>query len=356
MKLPLWSAASARVSSIFADEPIFDPDAPSPSRQRRVIVALSIGIVAGVFSWLMQQRTGATPDFEYVHTAARFFLKGENPYHLMEGPPGSSAPFDQPLFYPFTTLLLAIPFATFPIAVATGLFIAVSTAALAYCITKDGMWRVQVFASAPFVMAATVGQFSPLLSVMAFLPALGFLAAVKPNLGLALFLRSPSLKTVIGSLLLLAVSIAVFPTWPTDWQESLRRSVSDETHRVPVFQMGGFILLLSALAWRRPAGRLLLALSLIPQALLFYDQLLLWLIPRTRNQSVVLTGVSQVGMMVWYLSLAPDENPIPAAYPLIVPFVFLPALGIVLWQQWKRPGKGPAVDADEQIHAPRPSE
>jgi len=168
---------------------------------------------------------------------------------------------------------------------------------------------------------------------MAFNPRFGFLAAVKPNIGLALFARRPSLQAVIGSLILLALSIAVFPGWPADWLESLRRSVADETHRSPVLQLGGFVLLLSAIAWRRPAGRLLLTLSLIPQALLFYDQLLLWLIPRTRHQSIFLTAASQVGMIVWYLSLDANENPVAAAYPFVVPFLFIPALAVLLWQQ-----------------------
>jgi hypothetical protein len=334
MNSSAWSAVSAQLATIFADETVSVENAVLPTQERRLLVALTIGVAAGLFSWLMQQRSGAHPDFEYVHTAARFFLEGQNPYHVMEGPPGSSAPFDQPLFYPFTTLLVAFPFAPFSIAVATGLFIAISAAALAYCITKDGMWRLHIFASAPFVLAATVGQFSPLLCVMAFAPAMGFLAAIKPNVGLALFLRRPNVKTVVGSLLLLAVSIVVFPTWPRDWLESLRRSVTDETHRAPVLQAGGFLLLLSVLAWRKAAGRLLLVLSLVPQALLFYDQLFLWLIPRTRNQSVFLTAASQAGMITWYLSLGPNDNPVAAAYPFVVPFLFLPALGILLWQFW----------------------
>jgi hypothetical protein len=100
-----------------------------------------------------------------------------------------------------------------------------------------------------------------------------------------------------------------------------------------VLQLGGFVLLLSAIAWRRPAGRLLLALSLIPQALLFYDQLLLWLIPRTRYQSIFLTAASQVGMIAWYLSLDANDNPVAAAYPFVVPFLFIPAMGVLLWQQ-----------------------
>jgi hypothetical protein len=323
--------ALASLSAVLADEP--PADAPGPTRKQRLTTALVIGLVAGVFSCVMQMRSHASPDFAYAHTAAGLFLDGENPYRAIEGPPGSPAPHDQPLFYPFTAILLLLPFAALSVPVATGLFIGLSTVALAYCITRDGLWRIHVFASAPFVMAATVGQFSPLLMLMAFNPWFGFLAAIKPNIGLALFARRPSIHAVTGSLALLAVSIAVFPGWPADWLESLRRSVADETHRAPVLQAGGFLLLLSVLAWREASGRLLLTLSLIPQALLFYDQLLLWLIPRTRHQSIILTATSQAGMIVWYLLLDKGENPIPAAYPLVVPFLFLPALGVLLWQR-----------------------
>jgi hypothetical protein len=316
-----------------ADDEVLPPNASAPSRNQRLIVALLIGLAAGLFSWGMQLRSGAAPDFAYPHTAVGFFLDGQNPYDAMDGPPGARFPFDQPLFYPFTALLLVLPFATFNLAAATGLFIGLSSAGLAYCITRDGLWRVHVFASASFVFAATVGQFSPLLMLMAFNPRFGFLAAVKPNIGLALFIRRPSIQAIIGSLTLLAVSMAIFPTWPSDWLESLRRSVADETHRAPVLQLGGFVLLLSAIAWRRPAGRLLLTLSVLPQALLFYDQLLLWLIPRTRLQSIFLTAASQVGMIAWYLSLDANENPVAAAYPFVVPFLFIPSLGVLLWQQ-----------------------
>jgi len=316
-----------------ADSELPPPDASVPSRKQRLVVALVIGVAAGLFSWGMQLRSGAAPDFAYPHTAVGFFLDGQNPYVAMDGSPGARFPFDQPLFYPFTALLFVLPFAAFNLATATGLFIGLSSAALAYCITRDGLWRVHVFASASFVFAATVGQFSPLLMLMAFHPRFGFLAAVKPNIGLALFVRRPSVQAVVGSLILLGVSIAIFPTWPADWLQSLRRSIADETHRSPVLQWGGFLLLLSAIAWRRPGGRLLFTLSLIPQALLFYDQLLLWLIPQTRQQSIFLTAASQVGMIVWYLSLDANDNPVASAYPFVVPFLFIPALGVLLWQQ-----------------------
>src|SRR5688500_4645465 len=313
-----------------ADSELPPPDASVPSRKQRLVVALVIGVAAGLFSWGMQLRSGAAPDFAYPHTAVGFFLDGQNPYVAMDGSPGARFPFDQPLFYPFTALLFVLPFAAFNLATATGLFIGLSSAALAYCITRDGLWRVHVFASASFVFAATIGQFSPLLMLMAFTPRFGFLAAIKPNIGLALFVRRPSVQAVIGSLILVAVSIAIFPSWPSDWLASLKRSVADETHRAPVLQWGGIVLLLAAIAWRRAAGRLLLTLSVIPQALLFYDQLLLWLIPQTRKPSVFLTGASQAGMMLWYVSLGPDDNLILSAYPFVVPSVFLPALCLVL--------------------------
>src|SRR6185503_17954516 len=101
---------------------------------------------------------------------------------------------------------------------------------------------LHIFASAPFVMAATLGQFSPLLMAMAFVPALGFVAAVKPNLGLALFVRRPSWMAVVGGLLFLGLSIVVFPSWPFDWLESLQRDVTDRhAHSMPVMVMGGFL-------------------------------------------------------------------------------------------------------------------
>ena len=68
---------------------------------------------------------------------------------------------------------------------------------------------------------------------------------------------------------------------------------------------------------------------------MFYDQLPLWLIPRTRAQSVFLTAASQVGMIWWYLSLDPGENVILASYSFVVPSLFIPALGVLLWQRYQ---------------------
>ena len=296
---------------------------------------MAIAIASGLVAYFAARRQGAVPDFLYPWTGARLFLSGVDPYASMGGHRGAAPPYDEALFYPFTALVALFPVANIRYEIAGAVFFGLSSGALAYVITHDGLWRVHVFMSASFVAATLLMQFSPLLMTAAFLPSLGFLATIKPNVGLPILAYRPSWQAFIGCAAFVAVSLAIFPRWPLGWLGSIRHDTRVGAHAVPLLQLGGFLLVLAALRWRLRAGRLLLAMSVIPQQLFFYDQLPLWLVPRTRQQSIALTACSQLAFIVFYLLLKPGDLVVRSAYPLVVGFLYLPALVILLRQPHK---------------------
>jgi hypothetical protein len=305
----------------------------APTRRARVLTAIGIAVASAALAYFAARRHGAVPDFLYPWTGARLFLDGSNPYSAMAGHHGAPPPYDEALFYPFTALLALFPLAWIRYDVAGAIFFGLSSGLLAFLITQDGLWRVHVFMGASFVTAALLVQFSPLLMTAAFLPTLGFLATIKPNIGIPVLVYRPSWRAAIGCVLFLALSLAVFPRWPLGWLESVRHDSRVGAHAVPLLQMGGIFLALAALRWRLPAGRLLLAMSVIPQQLYFYDQVPLWLVPRTRQQSIALTACSQLAFVLYYLMRRPGELVVRSAYPYVVVLIYLPALVILLRQK-----------------------
>jgi hypothetical protein len=292
---------------------------------------VGIAIASGLLAYFAAKRPGAVPDYLYPWTGARLFLDGVNPYTAMAGHPGPP-PYDLALFYPFTMLVALLPLARIPYEISGAVLFAVSTGGLAYLITRDGLWRVHVFMSAPFVTAALLMQFGPLVMMAAFVPALGFLTTLKPNLGLPILAYRPTWKGVISCAVFGALSLAIFPRWPLGWLESIRYDTRVGLHSIPLLQMGGFVLALAAIRWRRRAGRLLLTMSVLPQLLFFYDQLPLWLVPSTRQQSIALTGCSQLAFILYYLMRTPGAPVVRSAYPYVIALIYLPALVILLCQ------------------------
>jgi hypothetical protein len=263
-------------------------------------------------------------DFSYPYRAARALFAGQNPYEVMQAV--GEYPFNSALLYPLPAALVASPFALLRPEVAGAIFIGLSATLLAWALLRDSPWRLSLFLSAPFVQAAILGQWSPILTAAALMPTLQFLAAAKPTVGLAAWLYKPSWRGIIGGLLLVAAAFIVLPTWLADWRDVMP---SANKYRGPATTWLGCFLLLGLLRWRRREGRLFIAMSLMPQLPVFYDQLILWLIPSTAARSFALTAISWVGYLAWYPShTLPEQNEI--AFPWMVFTIYAPALALLL--------------------------
>jgi hypothetical protein len=186
--------------------------------------------------------------------------------------------------------------------------------------------------SACFAEAVTLGQCVPLLVAAAILPWLGGALVAKPSIGAALWLWRPSRSAVVGGLALTLLSFLEAPGWPADWLAALQRT----NHIPPVLKPWGWVLLLAALRWRTPEGRLLLALACVPQTTSLYESLPLFLVARQRWDVYLLTVLSHVGALMQdrYYSTPGQvlEAVIAHRWPVVLVTLWLPALVLVLWR------------------------
>jgi hypothetical protein len=220
----------------------------------------------------------------------------------------------------------------------------VSGGILAWHVTREGLWRLWIFGTASYFMACKIGQWSPLIMVVAFMPAAGFLAAMKPNLGLALLTYRPTWRAALGCAAVGVVSFAVLPSWLLDWHSNTASLVG---HAPPVLTPVGAVLLLALLRWRRPEARLLIAMAFVPQLLFFADQLPLFLIPRTRREMKTLSMCSALGFFVWYIRFANNPAYVLAAAPYVLCSSYVPCLIMVL----RRPNVGDVPKSIERAVA-----
>jgi hypothetical protein len=315
-----------------------------PSLRQRVAVAVGIGIIAGLLSCAFLSRPGSGGDYFFIWSAARSLLAGQNPYHVVAV--GPENPGNDVLLYPLPALLLIVPLAWLPIAVSGGVFLGISSALLAFALLKDGYHRLPIFMSAPFLMAISLGQWSPLVTAAALEANLGFVFAAKPNLGLPAWLYRPNLRAVVMAVALVLVSFAVLPRWPIDWYHNV---ASRPEKLSPIRTLAGPVLLLAAIRWRRSESRLFLAMACVPQALFFYDQLALGLIPRTLRQSLILALAGFALLLTWFHRLGPGDYYVQKAIPYATALYFV-TLVLLLWPDSVAPHDAPVPDS------PAPSE
>jgi len=309
----------------------------------RILLALCIGCISGFACYQrLENWQKLAGDFTFTWRAGQFILSGENPYEKIL--PEGDYPFQTYFYYPLTAAIASIPFTFLPPYAAGAVFFGLSSFLLAFALSAQGWKHFPVFLSAPFVVAAATAQWSPILLAAALLPPLAFLLTCKPNLGVALFLYKPTWIGLGSILIFIGLSFIVSPTWPADWLRTTRTLAG---HPPPALVLpAGPLLLLSAVAWRKPEGRLFLGLSLFPQLLFFYDQLPLWLVPKSFSTNLYFSGLSWLAYLAWRVrsvdSVTGEVMNQPTQYIMLL--LFLPALGMLLWQE-----KGILVDLKNRL-------
>ena len=346
------TGAEARARS----SPATVPPSRAPSRARRLLVALAAGVWGFAIALLVLKAfpDKVAGDFTTAWRAATALREGHDPFQVIRP---SAYPFDYPMYYPLPAAFVGLPFSTLAPALAGALFFGTSSALLGYLITRDGYERLPLFLSVPYLFAAHGTQWAPFIMAVAMLPGpwQGWLVA-KPNLGLAAWLWRPTWQGVVGGALILVASVVLVPTWPVDWLHNAR---SSPFPRVPLATVCGLPLLLAALRWRTPEGRLLLAMACTPQFPFFYDALPLWLVARTNRESLNLTWCSWAAFAGW-LAVTYDWHSrdvvMPTAFPWVVALIYLPALVIVLRRRPVERESGTSRPARPYDSQPQPTE
>jgi hypothetical protein len=298
----------------------------------RVAVSLAVGLAAAFYAHGSIGVVRQADDFSWFWLGGRALLEGKDPYLVIK--PGGAYDLNAPFLYPLTTAMSSVPFALFSPVWGATLFVGLGAAVLTWGITSDGYRRLPILGSAPFIWACHSGQWSTFITASALVPAIGWLAAAKPTLGLAVFAYRPRKSTVLLVLLFIALSLVINPQWPAEWRSQLSHRTSGN-YGIPLLLAGGPILLLALLRWRNPEARLLLVMACVPQSILFYDQLPLWLIARTRLQSMAMALLSLVGLLLGNAALPanPTTEVVSSIYwPMILATCYLPALAMVMRQ------------------------
>jgi hypothetical protein len=271
------------------------PDPVPPSPAARLLVCTLVSAWAVFCLVRLGQASGLPTDFDVVWQGARFLLAGRDPWALVG--PGREFEWVSPLYYPAPALVAVAPLAFLPLELARAAWVALGAALLAWAVTRDGWWRLPIFASAPFYYAVGRAQWSPLIAAAWLLPWLGVVAALKPTTGLALLAgmrtQRAQLVAAAAGVVLVGLTLLLAPWWPAAW----RAAVADAPHMsspIAHWRVGGPLLALALLRWRRPEARWLVALACVPQSPLLYEGIYLLLFPRTYR------GVAAFAVASWF--------------------------------------------------------
>lgn len=312
--------------------------ASRPSRLQRFGVALFLATVAFALVYLSALRGSARTDFSLTWFGANALLHGANPYVLVG--PGRVFESEWPALYPATAYLLGIPFAFFSEAIASAMFVALSTFALAYGATRDSWHRLPMFASVAFLSSAHLAQWSILFTAALFVPWLSIVFPAKPQLGIAMLGGMSSRRTVmlaaISTAVLLVMSLMLVPAWPMEWLGLVRNA---DQLVSPLLRPGGILLLVVLLKWRRPEAWLVAFVAAMPQTTYPYNLLPLLAIAATYHEACFLSLASSLGAFaaIYLTDAVGGEFGLSAASAVMIALGYLPAALVVLRRSNERP-------------------
>lgn len=315
--------------------------AGGPAWRLRLGLALAGALLSGLRAFLWVSGEVKSRDFDQVWFAARSLFAGRNPYH--EIGPGQIFDWNAPLYYPLTAAVAVSPLSLIERHLAAVLFAALASGLFIWAATRRSLAPAVVITSASAALAAEAVQWSPLLAAAFGIPWLGVVLSAKPTIGFAIFAARPTRVALVGTLLMLAVSIALLPSWPRDWLEALHHTslatAGGTPYSSPILTPGGMVSVLALLRWRRPEARLVLALACVPQTTLLYETVPLFLVPTTIVEGGVLwLGSWIAALWVWvHGPYSNDAGRFAVSASAIGWAMYLPCVMMLL----RRPNAGP---------------
>ncbi|HET8624048.1 MAG TPA: hypothetical protein VFM14_10835 [Gemmatimonadales bacterium] len=299
---------------------------PSADLTRACLVAgaASAVLMAGVTMYCRRWGWQIT-DFDQLWVAGRALVARQDPYTAWH-----AAGLAYPLYYPLHAVVLTLPLALVPLELARTLLSAVTGFVAGYGLRRLGWWSHLAILSPAWWGAALQGQTAPALAGAAMVPSLGFVLAVKPTVGLALWLSRPNRQAVVGVLVLTLLCFLIWPPWFGAWWSTIQ----DARHiRAPITRPGGILLLLALLRWRTPEGRLLAAWALIPRTESLYDMLPLFLVANSAASAgllVLCTLLALVGLAFMPAPVVDLAVRTTVNWPVTFGLIYLPTLLVVL--------------------------
>jgi len=277
----------------------------------RIAVSAAIGFASGAFCWfLMKHFHQDAADFRWALHLAHRLLARQNPY---------DTPLEQ---YPLTAGLFALPFLSLQPEIAAGIFWGISSALLAFGLTRHGYTRLLIFLAYPYWAGILTVQWSPIIAASAFFPVLLPVTMAKPQVGLPVLLARFSCRGLLACAVVGILSIAVMPSWPVLWL----KQTGNYQHFFPLLVLPGPLLLLALFRYRDRDVLLLLSSAVMPQRW-FFDSFTLWLIPQSRRE-IVWTVFFSWGAGIWRWYHIPHTFAEVGRWTVIL--FYLPMLVVVL--------------------------